>query len=165
MLDKRGNSNTQERIDLLAGFIKQFGKISILGLLADREFVGEKWFNYLKNEGIDFIIRIKKNAKTTNSQGQEVPVQNLFLHLKLAEQLTLEDSRLITGVKVYLTALRLKDGELLILASSKKGQQSVEYYSSHAVVDFRYLFLKFRSFKKELLILAHKRQTHYKAWF
>ncbi|MBK8534608.1 MAG: transposase [Candidatus Competibacteraceae bacterium] len=79
MLDKRGNSNTQERIDLLAGFIKQFGKISILGLLADREFVGEKWFNYLKNEGIDFIIRIKKNAKTTNSQGQEVPVQNLFL--------------------------------------------------------------------------------------
>ncbi|MBK8753764.1 MAG: transposase [Candidatus Competibacteraceae bacterium] len=127
MLDKRGNSNTQERIDLLAGFIKQFGKISILGLLADREFVGEKWFNYLKNEGIDFIIRIKKNAKTTNSQGQEVPVQNLFLHLKLAEQLTLEDSRLITGVKVYLTALRLKDGELLILASSKKGQQSVEY--------------------------------------
>ncbi|MBK8750960.1 MAG: transposase [Candidatus Competibacteraceae bacterium] len=108
LLDKRGNSNTQERIDLLAGFIKQFGKISILGLLADREFVGEKWFNYLKNEGIDFIIRIKKNAKTTNSQGQEVPVQNLFLHLKLAEQLTLEDSRLITGVKVYLTALRLK---------------------------------------------------------
>ena len=99
LLDKRGNSNTQERIDLLAGFIKQFGKISILGLLADREFVGEKWFNYLKNEGIDFIIRIKKNAKTTNSQGQEVPVQNLFLHLKLAEQLTLEDSRLITGVK------------------------------------------------------------------
>ncbi|MBK8755205.1 MAG: hypothetical protein IPL99_27870 [Candidatus Competibacteraceae bacterium] len=68
----------------------------------------EKWFNYLKNEEIDFIIRIKKNAKTTNSQGQEVPVQNLFLHLKLAEQLTLEDSRLITGVKVYLTALRLK---------------------------------------------------------
>ena len=27
-------------------------------LLADREFVGEKWFNYLKNEGIDFIIPV-----------------------------------------------------------------------------------------------------------
>ncbi|MBK8534693.1 MAG: hypothetical protein IPL59_05990 [Candidatus Competibacteraceae bacterium] len=55
----------------------------------------------------------------------------------MAEQLTLEDSRLITGVKVYLTALRLKDGELLILASSKKGQQSVEYYSNHLqVVEF-----------------------------
>ena len=149
MLDKRGNSNTQERIDLLAGFIKQFGKISILGLLADREFVGEKWFNYLKNEGIDFIIRIKKNAKTTNSQGQEVPVQNLFLHLKLAEQLTLEDSRLITGVKVYLTALRLKDGELLILASSKKGQQSVEYYKERWQIETLFSGLKSRGFNLE----------------
>ena len=111
LLDKRGNSNTQERIEIMAGFIKQFGKASIRGVLADREFIGQKWFNYLKDNGIYFIIRIKKDAITTNSQGQEVPVKNLFRELKTAEQLTLEDSRLITGVPVYLTALRLKDDE------------------------------------------------------
>jgi len=60
LLDKRGNSNTQERIDILTSFIKQFGKTSIRGILADREFIGEKWFNYLKDNGINFIIRIKK---------------------------------------------------------------------------------------------------------
>ncbi|MBK8534610.1 MAG: hypothetical protein IPL59_05510 [Candidatus Competibacteraceae bacterium] len=66
LLDKRGNSNTQERIDLLAGFIKQFGKISILGLLADREFVGEKWFNYLKNEELisSFVLRKMRKRPT-----------------------------------------------------------------------------------------------------
>lgn len=150
LLDKRGNSNTQERIDLLAGFIKQFGKTSILGLLADREFVGEEWFNYLKNEGINFIIRIKKNAKTTNSQGQEVPVQNLFLHLKRAEQLILEDSRLITGVTVYLTALRLNDGELLILASSQKNEnQAVEYYKERWQIETLLSCLKSRGFNLE----------------
>jgi hypothetical protein len=150
LLDKRGNSNTQERIDLLAGFIKQFGKTSILGLLADREFIGEEWFNYLKNEGINFIIRIKKNAKTTNSQGQEVPVQNLFLHLKRAEQLILEDSRLITGVTVYVTALRLNDGELLILASSQKnGHQAVDCYKERWQIETLFSCLKSRGFNLE----------------
>ena len=150
LLDKRGNSNTQERIDIRAGFIKQFGKTSIRGVLADREFMGERWFKYLKNEGIDFIIRIKKDAKTTNSQGQEVPVQNLFRYLKAAEQLTLEDSRLITGVLVYLTALRLSDGELLIIASSKKdGQQAVEYYKERWQIETLFSCLKSRGFNLE----------------
>jgi len=38
-------------------------------LFADREFIGEKWLSWLKNEEIDFIIRIKKNAKISNSRG------------------------------------------------------------------------------------------------
>jgi hypothetical protein len=63
LLDKRGNSNTQERMDILTSFIKQFGKISIRGVLADREFIGKQWFKYLKDNGINFIIRIKKMLK------------------------------------------------------------------------------------------------------
>ena len=42
MLDKRGNSNTQERITLMERFIRLFGKECIDSLVADREFVGEK---------------------------------------------------------------------------------------------------------------------------
>jgi hypothetical protein len=41
MMDKRGNSNTAERIDLIQKFIHCFGKDCIDCLLADREFVGE----------------------------------------------------------------------------------------------------------------------------
>lgn len=150
LLDKRGHSNTQERIDILAGFIKQFGKASILGVLADREFVGENWFKYLKNQGINFIIRIKKDAKTTNSQGQEVQVQNLFLHLKVAEQLTIEDPRLITDVFVYLTALRLSDGELIIIASSKNDRQkALEYYKERWQIETLFSCLKSRGFNLE----------------
>ena len=33
----------------------------IAGLLADREFVGDDWFNGLLTEGIPFCIRIKGN--------------------------------------------------------------------------------------------------------
>ncbi len=42
-LPKRGTSNTQERIDLVQRYINLFGADSIDCLLADREFVGERW--------------------------------------------------------------------------------------------------------------------------
>ena len=52
MLYKRGNSNTEERIDLIKKYIEWFGKESINCLFADREFVGSKWLEFLNNENI-----------------------------------------------------------------------------------------------------------------
>jgi hypothetical protein len=69
LLNKKANSNTCERVRLLRRFIKQFGKQSILGVLADREFIGEQWLNWLKQEAIPFHIRVKKNALVPNSRG------------------------------------------------------------------------------------------------
>jgi hypothetical protein len=137
LLNKKGNSSTLERKVLVNRFIQQFGKDHLLGLLADREFIGKKWFEWLKAQGIDFVIRIKKDAKTTNSQGQKRQVQHLFRFLKVGEKQSIQDLRIITDVGVYLTALRLDDGKLLIVASSKKSDQAVEYYKerwqNHAV--------------------------------
>ena len=48
MLDKRGNSNTLERMQLLSRFIAAFGEVKLACLTADREFVGQDWFSYLK---------------------------------------------------------------------------------------------------------------------
>ena len=62
LLNKRGNSATRERIALMKRFIHQFGKTHLIALLADREFIGSDWFAWLKHEGIDFHVRIKKNA-------------------------------------------------------------------------------------------------------
>jgi len=60
-LEKRGNSNTSERVELLDAFISLFGQKRIKYLLADREFVGEEWFKYLKKRKIPFYIRIREN--------------------------------------------------------------------------------------------------------
>lgn len=60
-LEKRGNSNTSERIELLDAFILIFGQKRIKYLLADREFVGEEWFKYLVKRKIPFYIRIREN--------------------------------------------------------------------------------------------------------
>ena len=55
MLDKRGNSNSQERIDLVDRFIELFGKDLIKSIVADREFVGDHWLDFLNRNGIDHI--------------------------------------------------------------------------------------------------------------
>ena len=128
LLNKRGNSNYRERIALLNRFIKQFSQHRILGILADREFIGTEWFNYLTKNNIPFIFRIKKNAKTTNSRGELVQVQSLFYSLKIGETLVIKEPRIITNSTIYLTALRLSDGELLILASNKQDNQAITHY-------------------------------------
>ena len=63
MLDKRGNSNSGERIALIKRFTRLFGKDCIECLVADREFVGEKWIAYLNGEQIRYHIRIRNNFK------------------------------------------------------------------------------------------------------
>ena len=64
-LNKRGNSNIDDRKALIEGLcdlINKTGK-AIRGsiLLADREFIGQTWFEYLKSKELSFVIRLREN--------------------------------------------------------------------------------------------------------
>lgn len=149
LLNKKGNSSTRERIALINRFISNFGKSQILGVLADREFIGGKWFKWLTSEGIDFYIRIKKDAKIPNSQGIKVQAKRLFFLLKRGEKIAIKEPRKVTGVSVYLTAMRLDDGELLIIASSKAGDNAIEIYGKRWEIETLFSCLKSRGFNLE----------------
>lgn len=60
LLDKKGNSNQAERIELLELMKTIFKVDKPLVLAADREFIGKEWFDTLKVSNIDFDIRIRK---------------------------------------------------------------------------------------------------------
>lgn len=64
MMDKRGNSNTQERIELVNRFIRLAGENSINHLMTDREFVGSEWpdniFQCLVNHTNRYRINVFK---------------------------------------------------------------------------------------------------------
>ena len=107
MPDKKGNSNTEERKALLNRFIRLFGRERIEVLTADREFIGNAFFSYLKEESIPFVIRLKKSEITTNSRGLEVSIDGLFFHLKPGESITLKGERLLWEQKVYLTGQKI----------------------------------------------------------
>lgn len=86
MMDKKGNSNTAERIALMQDFINWFGKDCIDCLLADREFVGEDWLHFLNSNNIRYHIRIRNNFKIFCPKNQtEVTAWHLFHNLKIGE--------------------------------------------------------------------------------
>ncbi|QBS11359.1 IS4 family transposase (plasmid) [Legionella geestiana] len=149
LLPKRGNSNTTERIALLKRFIEQFGKERVACLLADREFVGNEWFSWLRSEGISFCIRIKSNTQTSNSLGLDVNVDALFYDLKPGEQRKLRGERRLWKQKVWLSALRLTDGELLIVATDKEVDSPIELYGRRWEIETLFSCLKSRGFNFE----------------
>ena len=61
-LEKKGNSSSDERIDLLQHFFELVKPRDISFFLADREFVGVSWLNYLDTRHVPFAIRIRKNS-------------------------------------------------------------------------------------------------------
>ena len=101
-LDKKGNSNTQERIEIITRFLTIFGAQTIACLFADREFVGIKWFGYLIENNIKFVIRIKKNTQVSNSRGVPVPAENLFRGLRRGSALILSGQRTVWGHALYI---------------------------------------------------------------
>jgi len=68
MLDKRGNSNTEERIDLMSKFIKWFGVDKIDCLLADREFVGHKWIDFFAALATAMVCLSSCNKDSANNE-------------------------------------------------------------------------------------------------
>jgi len=149
MLDKQGNSNTEERIQIISLFIRVFGKERIKTLLCDREFVGKEWFAWLRKEHIPFHVRIKQNTIATNSKGEGIQIKHLFHDLQIGEKRVLKGRRRIFGKAMYLAALRLTDGDLLIVATSVDAETAIETYALRWEIETLFGCLKGRGFNFE----------------
>lgn len=61
LLNKKGNSNMEERINLITNCLELTGRENIDCIIADREFVGDKWIAFLNENKLPYFIRIRKN--------------------------------------------------------------------------------------------------------
>lgn len=78
LLDNRsGNSNCQNRIDLLEKVLEIIPPKRIGLLIGDREFIGQKWLKYLKDENINFCVRVPKSHKIEQLNGEVLDAKNL----------------------------------------------------------------------------------------
>jgi hypothetical protein len=148
-LDKQGNSNTAERIALMERCIKVLGQERIAGLLADREFIGKRWFEYLGEKNILYIIRVKENTLTFTTKGEEVSLKQLFQHLEREQNIVLRKPRSVWGHKLYLSAKRLSDGELLVVASPTYCFSALSVYGNRWEIEILFECLKGRGFNLE----------------
>ena len=113
MLDKKGNSDTDERLDLLDEFLMVFPDAKVNYLTADREFVGADWFEYLLNQSrLEISIRIRESDKLFDGQ-KDLKAKLVFSSLQVGEHQALRRPRRLWGHWVSVAALRLEERKLL----------------------------------------------------
>jgi hypothetical protein len=159
MMPKAGNSSTAERIELVEQFIRLFGTISIDCLLADREFVGNNWLEYLNNNRIRYHIRIRENFWVViPKNGHRVKVSWLFNHVKINQYDFKPDIVYVNGQLCYLSASKVKNKlgipEFQIIASFNKPDQAQSIYKERWQIESAFKALKSSGFNIEDTHLA-----------
>lgn len=124
MLDKTGNTNAEERIDLLSRLRACFPDQALSCVIGDREFVGERWMSWLHAANIPFVLRIKENMHIWNDHHAPVQMSRKFAALRKRQKIVLKGAwhlcadQARPGPLVRIAALRLKTGEMLIIATT-----------------------------------------------
>jgi hypothetical protein len=145
-LDKRGNSNSDERMKLFNQFLERFGEREIACLTADREFVGQDWFGYLLREPLTpFRIRIRENHKLRHGC-QSLKVSVLFQNLQVGQHKVLRHKRQLWGHWVYIAALRLEDDSLLVVATQTAPKSAISDYAQRWGIETLFGIFKTRGF-------------------
>lgn len=145
-LNKKGNSNSQERMDLLERFDSIFPDAEVNYLTGDREFVGKEWLTYLLLEPkIPFCLRIRESDKIDNGKRQ-LRASIVFANLKLGQTKTLSGKKLVWGRLVYVSALRLDDNQLLILITPEPCPKAISDYGERWGIETLFGMFKTRGF-------------------
>ncbi len=151
MLDKCGNSNSKERIDLVNRFIRLFGKDVITSIVADREFVGDSWLKFLNRNGIRYYIRIRNNFKVElPHKHKTIKVWHLFNAYKVNEFVYYPKIVRINGQLCYLSGCKLnnKNGkqDFLIIVSFNKPEVALEQYKQRWQIEMCFKAMKSSGF-------------------
>jgi hypothetical protein len=149
MLDKKGNSNTTERVELLKEFIELFHEYKIDYLSADREFLGHNWLEYLLSQPMmSFRIRIRQTELLGDGQHQ-LSTRIVFSHLQIGQKLLLTRKRILWGHQVYVGALRLPDNSLLTIIAPSFEHTIIDDYAQRWGIETLFGIFKSRGFNLE----------------
>jgi len=115
-LDKDGNSSTKERLDIVELFLQTFGIERIASLAGDREFIGEKWAEYLVSNKIPFFLRVKENM-LVDYDGSKCHIREFFEHLEIGNKRRIEMT--VYGHILIFEGTRSQDGDLVIVMNNQ----------------------------------------------
>ena len=151
LLDKQGNSNRDERMDLLERFERLFPKAQIHCLTGDREFIGKVWFSFLLlPRKMPFRLRLRHSDRISSHSGKsQQRGERVFESLQVGEQRGLAGKRWVWGCRVYVVATRLDDGELLIVATDRQPKTALADYRLRWGIETLFAALKTRGFNLE----------------
>ena len=150
LLDKAGNSNTAERIDLMEQFYELFPTVELRCITTDREFVGGPWFSYLLLAPGDklktpFRARIRDSELLYDGH-RTLKTRVAFAHLKPGDTHILTKRRRLWGRWVYIAATRLEDNSLLVVATDQAPETAIADYALRWSIETLFGIYKSRGF-------------------
>ena len=145
--NKSGNSNAEDRINLLDLCLNLIGKERVGLIVGDREFVGSKWFRYRKDNKLPFVMRMPKNHSITNVDGRNYTVSDLFFESD--EPLLVKECQ-VDGVWGHAWIMALDKGEYLFLFGTAPLKFMGQFYRKRWTIEVCFQNLKGRGFNLEL---------------
>lgn len=147
VFDKKGNSNTQERQDIMQRLFDVVGKENIDCVLGDREFIGDKWLQFLAENKIPFILRIRNNMYVQIDE-KRIRVDTLVESIDTQKKIRFNVT--INGLPVQLAATKSKDNELVVvIASMDVVDDPLNYYRLRWLIELFFKSIKSQGFRLE----------------
>lgn len=143
-----GNSNQQERMEVMSYCVKLFGRTRKLVLCGDREFIGDQWLGWLLKHRVDFFLRTRKNTRLFY-QGKE---QAAWQWVEGLEQIEM-DNCLIGSHWLSVAIKRLPgekaEEEYLIVMTNTFANRALKYYKKRWSIEVFFQSIKGRGFQME----------------
>lgn len=133
LLPHQGNSDMAQRIALMRRYLGLFDASSIKCLLADREFIGAEWMDFLNQNNIPFVIRVKIDMTVTFDDGRTWSLATLLRHRRARGGTVIGKARVngtagATSEPVCLAAKRLDDEWLIVATNRNDPRQALNDY-------------------------------------
>ncbi len=153
LLPKRGNSNCQDRAELIDIYLRLFGIQSIASLMADREFIGEDWFDKLILHNVPFYLRLRENLKVRVPGKGIKKVFWLFNDLPLNQPRAYDKIISYRGREFFLCGVKILNKqhkiEFVIIASFKRDFSALNEYKHRWQIETMFRAFKTSGFNLE----------------
>lgn len=156
----RGNTDMAVRRRVLARLFAVVEPEHVGCLVADREFIGRRWFSWLCERDVPFVIRIKHNTVVPTHNGWR-DVAHYFRGLPREQPRLLRHRRTLYGHKLSVAGMRLsaKRSDYLIVASNRRFQGAhadpLGLYGARWQIETLFGAMKSRGFDLEATHLRH----------
>jgi Transposase DDE domain len=148
LLDKKGNSSTDERKKLIEQILEIIPKETIKLILADREFVGKEWLKYLSaTQKLPFAIRVKKNEQINHPNGGKIKLHKYFANMQPDETKAIEAK--LYAIPVKITCLQLDTEQLFVASNILIGGDALLAYKQRWSIERSFKSLKTSGFNIE----------------
>ncbi len=147
-LDKKGNSDTAERLALLDTLLTLVAAERIEAVVADREFTGKRWFQGLKERQLVFVMRVRNNT-LIGSKGRTRSAGQRYDYLCNQAVYVCPKRCFVFGLRLYLAVAKSKQGELVVLVCNAEAEKALLRYARRWEVETLFSALKSRGFNLE----------------